>query len=365
MQTNQHTETCTSYIEQILAAEPNLEGPAFDDFMLDLIGESTELECNGCDVQTMHRKVIQLADSLIDEVRKKSKQSSNAAENDEGDSTASVTASMADETSYETSYPVLPLSLDGITNESLVERSIQLASQFRRDRDYNAIRAEFLRVSLALNQLGMLAPVFRDQPRMPYKKAEQEKYTQLLIDQIVIDLHWLYCRKERLLPRWPELKSLLQHADSFDCNEVAAQLGGRRWSCDFRVNELITVCPRQQAQLMQLRSKQMKERFRVLLEGQTEWEGGKPTKRTKAEVSAVRMAIASWADSNYRVRGQEEVYESIWLAMRLLGSKAKPKEIASLAALRCGVKPLDRKTMTDKIVILRRVLDEAGITLGE
>lgn len=356
MEINQYPETWTSYIDRILVANPGLKGEVFDDLMMELIAESTELELNGCDMQTMHRTVIQLADSLIDDVREKSKHLANAAEQDELDSTGSAIV--------DTSYPALPLCLEGVTNESLVERSIQIASQFRRNRDYNAIRAEFLHASLALNQLGMLAPVFRDQPKMPYKQAEWKKYTQLLIDQIVIDLHWLHCRGERLLPRWPELKSLLQRAAEFNCNAIAEQIAGRGWSCDFRVNELITVCPRQQAQLMQLRSNEMKERFRTLLEGKSELEAGKRTKRTKAEVSAVKMAIASWADGNHRVRGQEEVYESIWLAMRLLGSKAKPKEIAGLAAMRCGVRPLDRKTMMVKIETLRKVLDEAGIPLG-
>ena len=345
MQLDQHTETWHSYINRILAAEPSLDGDAFDYLTVELFGESLELEEAGCDHPTLHRKVIQLADSLISELREKSKQLANAADQHEVDSTDSVTVSKA----VETSYPVLPLSLEGVTHESLVERSIRLASQFRRDRDYKAIRTEFLHVSMALNQFGMQAPVFRDQPKMPYKKAEWQRYTHLLNDQIVIDLHWLHCRGERLLPRWPELKSLLQHADGFDCDAIAEQIAERGWTCDFRVNELITVCPRQQTQLMQLRSKDMKEHFRLLLEGKSELEDGKRARRTKAEVSAVRMAIATWVDGNHRVRGQEEMYESIWLAMRLLGSKAKPEEIAILAAYRCGVKPLNRKTMVGKI----------------
>ncbi|MBT9521096.1 MAG: hypothetical protein IV101_09375 [Dechloromonas sp.] len=360
MEINQYPETWTSYIDRISAADPSLEGKVFDDLMMELIAESTELELNGCDMQTMHRTVIQLADSLIDDVRKKPKQLGNAANQDGVNSTGSAIVGMA----VDKSYPVLPLCLEGVTNECLVERSIQIASQFRRDKDYNPIRNEFIYVSLALNQLGMLAPVFRDQPKIPYNKKEWEKHTPLLNDQIVIDLHWLHCRGERLLPRWPELKSLLQHAGEFDSDAIAKQIAGRGWTCDFRVNELITVCPRQQTQLMQLRSNEMKERFRTLLEGKSEQEAGKRTKRTKAEVSAVRMAIASWADNNHRVRGQEEMYEAIWLAMRLLGSKAKPKEIANLAAFRCGVKPLDRKTVVGKVDTLRKVLDEAGIPLG-
>lgn len=360
MEINQHTETWNSYIDRILAADPSLEGQAIDDLMMDLIAESTGLELDGCDMPTMHRTVIQLADSLIADIREKSKQLSNATEREEVDSSSSAIVSMA----IGASYPALPLCVEGQSHENLVKRSIELASQFRRDRDYNGIRAEFLHVSLALNQFGMLAPVFREQPRMPYKQAEWKKYTQLLIDQIVIDLHWLHCRGERLLPRWPELKSLLDPNADFDCDAIAAKIGERGWSCDFRVNELITVCPRRQAQLMQLRSNEMKARFQALLEGQSKLENGKRVRRTKAEVSPVRMAIATWADGNHRVRGQEEMYEAIWVAMRLLGPKAKLREIAALAAYRCGVKPLDRKTVEGKVETLRKVLGEAGIPFG-
>lgn len=370
MEVNQHPETWTHYIDRMVAADPRLEGEAFEDLMMDLISKSTVLEIEGCDDPTRHKKVIQLAETLIEEVRQKSK--SSAAPTEEGRSCSPAPTTLSDTSAKASaaseggghSYPELPLCLDGLNHDAIVKRSIELASQFRCDRDYHAIRDEFVRVSLALNQWGMVAPVFRDQPKIPYKKKEWEKYTQLLIDQIVIDLHWLGCRGERLFPRWPELKSLLQHVGEFDCDAIAEQIAGRGWTCDFRVNELITVCPRQQTQLMQLRSNEMKDRFRILLEGKSELEEGKRTSRSKAEVSAVRMAIATWADGNHRVRGQEEMYEAIWLAMRLLGPKAKPEEIAILAAYRCGVKPLHRTTVSAKIETLRDVLEKAGVPFG-
>lgn len=370
MKPNNYSETWMGFFDRVITADPSFAQTVADDIMETLVVESAVMEIEGCDDLVRHAKVIQLAESLINDARQKSKPAASATEENEPCSPAPATPAdtsaraSAISASSAYTYPALPLCMDGLTHDIMVKRSIELASQFRRDRDYEAIRNEFVYVSLALNQWGMLAPVFRDQPKMPYKKAEWKKYTQLLIDQIVIDLHWLHCRGERLLPRWPELKSLLQHAAELDCVAIADQIAGRNWSCDFRVNELITVCPRQQTQLTQLRSKEMKERFRILIEGKSELEAGKRTTRKKAEVSAVRMAIATWADGNHRVRGQEEMYEAIWVAMRLLGPKAKPEEIAALAAYRCGVKPLSRKTVAGKVETLRKVLDEAGIPLG-
>lgn len=370
MKPNNYSETWMGFFDRVINADPSFAQTVADDIMETLVVESAVMEIEGCDDLVRHAKVIQLAETLINDARQKSKPAASATEENEPCSPAPATPA---DTSARASaisagsaytYPALPLCMDGLTHDVMVKRSIELASQFRRDRDYDAIRNEFVYVSLALNQWGMLAPVFRDQPQIPYNKKEWEKLTPLLNDQIVIDLHWLYCRGERLLPRWPELKSLLQGAGGFDCNAIAEQIAERGWTCDFRVNELITVCPRQQTQLTQLRSKEMKERFRILLEGKSELKEGKRAGRTKAEVSAVRMAIATWADGNHRVRGQEEMYVAIWLAMRLLGSKAKPKDIANLAAFRCGVKPLDRKTMVGKVDTLREVLDEAGIPLG-
>lgn len=253
-------------------------------------------------------------------------------------------------------FPVLPLSISEVTHDALVARSIELAICFRRDKDYNAIRDEFVKVSLALNQFGLLAPAFRDQPKMPYKRGLWKAYTPLLIDQIVIDCHWLHCRHEQVIPRWPELRSMFAPSGKFDCETLASLVAAKNWSADFRADELMRLSDRQQAQLMQVRSKAMKERFRDLLEGKGSWDSDGARKRTKPKASTVRSAITNWADRNHRVRGQEDVYESIWLAMEVLGPRAQNKEIAEMVALRCGVPPLHPRTMAGKITTLSEVL---------
>lgn len=260
-----------------------------------------------------------------------------------------------------TGYPSIPLDLSNLSHDSLVLRSIKLASQFRKDKDYSKCRNEFVAVSLALNQFGLLAPVFRDQPRIPPQKSSWNKYTQLLIDQIVIDCHWLYCRKGSVRPTWPELQLMFDHSCQFDCSEIAAMIAAKNWSCDFRVNELFALGNHQQVELMQLRNGQCKALYKRLVEGERDF--GRSS-RTKAEISAVRVAINNWADHTHQIRGQEKVYESLWLARELLSPNASYADIAALTALRCGGKPLCPKTVSGKLKQLDSALKRAELPSG-
>ena len=259
------------------------------------------------------------------------------------------------------SWPTLPIELTSITQSSLSSSIVKLASDYRHRKHYHAIRGEFIRVSLALNQLALLAPVFRDQPRIPYaKKDRNESHRQLLIDQIVIDCHWLYCRREKIEPRWNELRSIFDANGIFDCSMISDRLAARNWSSAFRANDLLLLNNRQQMQLVQLRTDDRKEKHRQLLEGARTLGGaGEKNVRKAAEVTRIRLAINNWADQAHQIRGHEKMYESIWIARELLGRGASNKQIADLAALRCGCTPLNPRTVSGKIVRLDTVLAKA------
>lgn len=265
-----------------------------------------------------------------------------------------------------THYPTLPMDTAEASHAQLVTRSIELASQYRKNKSYWAVRDEFIHVSLALNQYGLLAPVFRDQPRIPFLKKDRDaSHDQLLIDQIVIDCHWLHSRGERVSPVWPELKQMFDLSGVFDCVAIAASIAVKGWSSDFRADELFSLAPRQQVQLMQLRSNARKERYRALLEGKGAFNRDTRTAtRVKSLFSPVRSAIYQWGDNNHRVRGQEEMYEALWLARELLDDKASSADLAELAALRCGVKPLKPKTVSGKMTTLDTTLIRAGLVAG-
>lgn len=246
-------------------------------------------------------------------------------------------------------------------HEELVDSLIQVACLYRKEKDYLKIRDEFMRISLALNSIGLLAPIFRDQPRIPFlKKDRQSSHDQLLVDQIVIDCHWLWSRKEPVPAIWPELNRIFQNLTHFDCDAAATTIATRKWSSGFRADDLLTLTPRQQAQLVQLRSQDLKDKYRLLVDGKPR-RGS--TIRSRAMLSVVRSAIYAWADKNYRIKGQQDMYESLWLARELLGSKPSYASIGELAGLRCGKKPLSAKSVSDKLSNLDKELLAIGLTL--
>lgn len=316
----------------------------------EVVCEHILLEAEGADESEANARAIEFANSFIATILKTKKSEPTV-------KLTTVTTLTAEP--QELTYPTLPIDPTPFTHNGLISRSTELASAFRMEKDYGKIRQEFLMISLALNQFKLLAPVFREQPRMPFKKTEWKRHTQILIDQIVIDLHWLHCRGEQVRPRWPELGTLLSPSREFDCDAVATQLAARSWTSDFRVLELIFVNDRQQRQLMQLRTQKLKETFRSILEGK-----GRPDKgpgRASPTVAKVRMAIVNWADRTHQIRGHEDMYESLWVARELLGNKVTNDDIGELAALRCGTPPLDRKTVAGKLKRLDDKLKEAGV----
>ena len=269
--------------------------------------------------------------------------------------------------SISTDFPVLPLAFPVGTHEQFATQIVYLATQYRDAKNYAAVRDGFVRVSLVLNRFGLLAPVFRDQPRIPYAKDKRDlSHDQLLIDQIVIDCHWLYCRKENVRPRWLELQPMFDSSRQFDCTHVAKRIARRNWSSDFKADELFSLAPRQQLQLVQIRSNRLKEQYRILVDGRSKYDpASSATKRTKSLLSPVRSVIHAWADGNHRVRGQQEMYEALWIARELLPNTATDANFAELAALRCGVAALSAKTVSGKMISLDKQLTKAGLISGK
>lgn len=262
-------------------------------------------------------------------------------------------------------WPDLPLTITGETQQSLANLLTDLTRTYRDTKNYWNVRNDFVRTSLALNQLGLMAPAFRDQPRIPYiKKDRNPAHQQLLIDQIIIDCHWLHCREERINPRWPELRSMFAPGSVFDCQVVSNRIAERNWSSDFRTNELFLLPRRQQVQLVQLRTNEHKENHRRLMEGSMGFESSGTRIRERAKVVPVRAAINEWASRTHQIRGHEEAYEALWLATQLLGPDASNPQIAELAALQHGTAPLNPRTVAGKRKQLERVLTTAGTASG-
>lgn len=299
------------------------------------------------DVQLAH------AQTVVEQIRQQSKQKATPK--------VAEIAPSAKNTGIQ--YPVLPLDLSNLSHEHLVSKANELACRYRREKDYLEIRDEFVFVSLALNQFGLLAPAFRDQPRIPFfQKQRDDSHKQLLIDQIVIDCHWVYCSREEVAALWTELKAMFDHESPFDCAVVCQRMAAKNWSKEFRADELLRLSNRQQHQLMQIRAEKLKDQYRLLIEGGNQLTLEGKTIRFSAQVLPIRKAITEWADRTHQVRGHQDMYQALWVARELLGHDAPIKHVADLAALQCGIKPRSPRTVAEKLKKLDETLVKAGIS---
>lgn len=236
------------------------------------------------------------------------------------------------------------------------------AQRHRAAEAYSEVRHEFMAASMAANHFGLSAPVFRDFPKLSGVLAERNKQTQLLVDQIVIDVHWLYVRGEDVAPKWPELQRIFDKSLPFDVEDVCSRVALKKWKAGFRVEEAFIITERQQFQLVQMRSPSVKNKMRQLLDGifvpSVKGAGGGKGHHVASRFPHVCRKIREWAEHRPRVKPSIQMYESLWLARELLGQRAPTKHVAELAALRCGCPPLHPKTVDEKLKALDKRLAE-------
>ncbi|MDR6539474.1 hypothetical protein [Variovorax soli] len=254
-------------------------------------------------------------------------------------------------------WPTLPLNTSEVDHQHLVLRLTEITSHYRTHHSYATVRSAFVETSLLLNQLGLLAPAFREQPSIPrVVKARTNSHTQLLIDQIVIDCHWLHSRGEKVQPRWNELRRVFSSRSKFNCSEIAERLAAKNWKTEFRANDLLLLNDRQQMQLAQLCTAAKKEARRTLFEGSRDFGSTGMVSRIPARVTSVRLAINNWADRTHQIQGHEDMYQALWVARELLGPAASHPQIAEFAGLQCGCPPLHPRTASEKLRRLQEVL---------
>jgi len=358
------------FLRRMIAENPVDDDIEFDEFLTCCDQPADAFQSNQRNQEAMREALA--SNGIAPTLNKLSVQDKNPAlraVSDQEHVTVNLTASISSglpsvATSKEFEYPPLPLDVSKVSHDHLVQRLSELAADYRATKDYESIRRRFVIFSLALNQFGLLAPAFRDQPRMPYSRDAWENATQLLIDLIVIDCHWLHSRGESISSKWSDLVAMFDRGALFDCKLVVQSLAAKNWTMDFRVNDLLTLTPRQQIELSQLRDKSVKKQFRFLLNGKKD--DSAVNTRSVPKAAKVRMAIKTYMENakGRGIRGQEAIYEGIWLGIELLGVTAKNEHIANFAAFTCGLPPVSPRTMSSKIVTLKKILSGAGISIG-
>jgi hypothetical protein len=254
-----------------------------------------------------------------------------------------------------------PVKADYVSHDIALAELCNIAEDYRSGADYDIIRDRYVAASFAANEFGLTAPFFRDRPKINIKSRDLVLQQPILVDQIIVDCHWLYCRGEDVSPAWPELERIFDKSTPFDVEEVSKRIASKKWSANFKVEEIFSLTERQQFQLVQMRSAAVKAKMKALLEGRLVSNGkgahgGEQDRHVSSRFSSIRRAIREWAEQQPRVKPSVLMYESLWLARELLGPRATLKHVAELAALRCGCLPLSPKTVDEKLKALNKRL---------
>lgn len=225
---------------------------------------------------------------------------------------------------------------------ALVTEMRTLADKYKSENDYAAVRDQFCACSLALNELGMLAPRFRPQPLVTPKEGRKPQCAILHRDHLIIDAHWLWCAKTVSVFKG-KYDRLLDPSLPFDF-ALAGAYAQENWASHHRAEEQFMLPDEIQWQLLTTKSKEHVETHRKLFDGVRV-----DTTKIPAKVKAIQKLMAGWAKQSPKIRGEEQHYADLWAAREMLGRKATAKSIAELAGLMSGHPPLEASTARKKL----------------
>jgi hypothetical protein len=168
---------------------------------------------------------------------------------------------------------------------------------------------------------------------------------QLHRDRLVIDMHWLWCRNASLAGLMPQgiFAHLLDPTVDFDF-EAVERYAGQSLASKERSTEHIGISPEVQWQLAAIKSRDQADTHRAIFDG-----GRDATGRVHSTRSAVMAGIASWALRSPGIRAEKQVYLDLWVARKMLGTKAPAWQIAELGGLMSGTSPLEKSTVRQKL----------------
>lgn len=236
------------------------------------------------------------------------------------------------------------------TQAELVEALSRLVARFDADpsKDYRPISREFLSLNMEQNRQSLVAPAFR---RMPRLKRTSASKILLLQHRIIIDLHWLYCRKESVGVdvEFLELAALLDTSTPFDL-ESAHRIASRHWSSEFRANHALTLTACQEYEMCVMRSPLTWERFKQLEQRVSSEDG----KSKMSPLTRAQRDIINWKQREPRIDVTE--YVALFKVDWLLGNRSTYAQRAKLLGLIIGKTDVCERTTQDKLVKLRKVL---------
>lgn len=245
---------------------------------------------------------------------------------------------------------------DPTRHEDLMDELETLAQECRKPDDYLRIRERYCEVSFALNVHGLWAPAFRPEIPIPREKSDRQPAHQLVQqDRVVIDCHWLHCKKCRVEPTEARWRPLFKGGKDFPL-VLAEEFASRGIPGEYRAEAILQLTHPQQVQLRALRGKAVQGMFESIKHS-ARVDG----RRIPPRLEVIALAINRWAEKDRRVASEREKYMAHAKAHELL-KPASPtrQEIASLAGLIRGVPALSGRTASDLLKKIERELAKSA-----
>jgi hypothetical protein len=248
----------------------------------------------------------------------------------------------ASDDAYEFNIVPAP-DLEALSHDELVGRVRGLVRQ--RDAGglvaYDEIRDEVCQVNREMNRRCLQAPAFRatrkSRPRAP---TEQERI--LTRDRMIIDLHWLHCRGQRLRLRDLSYEDLLL-GDEFNF-DAAAGFSSQSWKTEKRVMKIIRLTDLDQVQMGVLVSDKVRQRCIAVAE----------------EASRLEITWRSMQQRSRRVqRDRAEDLATLWVADQYCQGTTQAV-IAQMNGWITGQPPLASQSISDKLKVMRAMVKKAA-----
>jgi len=244
-------------------------------------------------------------------------------------------------------FPIPGKHINLSTNPAAKQRLLELSEYIQESGNYLTTRDEFCALNIQLNAECLIAPAFRPRPKLQASKHDEMR-TTLQRDLIVIDCNWLHARNEHILEPEKKYRRLLVGSKDFSFDE-AWDFANLEWTNDHRATNVLNLSTAQQCQMMSLRGTAVADRAARALGGQL-----KSGKKVKGAIVAIKQKINDWGCNDIRARKLFDDYVQLWLARELLGSAGSLNQISMLHGLMRGQRPLNGKTISDKLKRLDR-----------
>lgn len=245
---------------------------------------------------------------------------------------------------------------DPTSHEDLMDELEALVQECCKPDDYLRIRDRYCEVSFALNEHGLWAPAFRDGIPIPQKKSDRQPAHRLVQqDRVVIDCHWLHCKKHLVRPTEARWRPLFKSGIDFPF-ALAEEFASRGIDGEYRAEAILQLTHPLQVQLRSMRGKTAREIFDGMKRS-VRVDGG----RIPPRLEVVALAVNRWAEKDTRVAKECEKYMAHAKAHELL-KPASPtrQEIATLAGLIRGVPALSGRTAIDLLKKIDRELAKSA-----